>query len=147
MNTLIQIIFAAITGTSLMTLFSYFLANATGKQFREPVLLSKLIQPSKGEEVPKVAGWLLHYGVGIIFVISYHFVWFLEIIDTTLLSGSILGFFSGLVAVAGWWGMFYLYPNPPSIDFKWYYVQLIVAHIIFGIGATAGYLLTQYFMD
>lgn len=135
-----QIILGVLVGTSLMTLFSYLMTYEVKEQFREPQLLNELLNRS-GFNIKNawLSGWLLHYGMGAIFVIVYHFIWQFTAINPSLLSGSIFGFVNGFIGIAGWWTVFYIHKNPPSVDFNDYYIHLIVAHIIFGIGAAVGY--------
>ncbi|HET8866423.1 MAG TPA: hypothetical protein VFM80_12060 [Gracilimonas sp.] len=140
------ILFGTLTGTSLMTLFSYFLSRKANRNFREPVLLNQLLFDLplfEFKSKPILPGWILHYAVGFIFVIGFHFFWKMASITPSLLSGSILGLFCGMLGVAGWHLVFLLHPKPPSIELKEYYIHLIVAHIIFGFGAAAGYKLVS----
>ncbi len=144
METLLKIITGVLIGTSLMTLCSYFFAHLLNKQFREPVLLQKLLERSfllDKPQVPTRIGWLLHYSVGMIFVVIYHFIWLLTALEPSAQSGILLGLFSGLIGVSGWFFVFRVHSEPVSIDFKAFYMQLIVVHLIFGVGATLGYLL------
>lgn len=139
------IFLGTLTGTSLMTLFSYYLSRKTNRNFREPVLLNQLLvnfQPFEFNKKPILPGWILHYVVGVIFVTGFHFFWKMTSVTPSFLNGSILGLFCGMIGVAGWHLVFMLHPKPPSIELKEYYVHLIVAHIIFGFGAVAGYRLT-----
>lgn len=144
METILKIILGVLVGTSLMTLCSYFFSHLLNKQFREPVLLHQLLERSLMLDKPKIPawiGWLLHYSVGISFVILYHFFWHSTAVDPNATSGLLLGLASGLLGVSGWLFFFWIHSEPPSIDFKTFYLQLIVVHLIFGLGATFGYLL------
>lgn len=136
------ILFGTLTGTSLMTLISYYLSRKANRNFREPDLLNQLIfnfKPFGFIKKPVFPGWILHYAVGLIFVIGFHFFWKVTSITPSLLSGSLLGLICGFIGVAGWHLVFLLHPNPPSIELKEYYIHLIVVHIFFGLGAAAGY--------
>lgn len=144
METLLKIITGVLVGTSLMTLCSYFFSHILGKQFREPVLLHQLLERSimlDNPNVPVWLGWLLHYLVGVGFVVVYHIIWHVTDVDPSALNALLLGLVSGLLGVAGWLFIFRMHKDPPSIDFKSFYLQLIVVHLIFGLGATFGYLL------
>lgn len=144
METLLRIILGILAGTSLMTLCSYFFSNLMNKQFREPVLLHQLLERSimlNQPEIPTWVGWLLHYSVGFLFLILYHFLWNFTGVDPSAISGIVLGLISGLLGVTGWLFIFWIHSEPPSIDFKTFYLQLIIVHLIFGLGATLGYLL------
>ena len=141
---LLQIICATIAATSVMTLFSYIVSESARKLYKEPVLLTYLlhsfkVEVSAGTKV--VLAWLLHYIIGLIFVIIYHFLWYYRIVEMSWLVALILGVVSGIVGILGWMLLFEIVPQKPNIDFKGYYIQLLVAHIFFGITAYAVYIL------
>jgi hypothetical protein len=141
---LLQIICATIAATSVMTLFSYIVSESARKLYKEPVLLTYLlhsfkVEVSAGTKV--VLAWLLHYIIGLIFVIIYHFLWYYGIVEMSWLVALILGVVSGIVGILGWMLLFEIVPQKPNIDFKGYYIQLLVAHIFFGITAYAVYIL------
>jgi len=141
---LLQIICATIAATSVMTLFSYIVSESARKLYKEPVLLTYLlhsfkVEVSAGTKV--VLAWLLHYIIGLIFVIIYHFLWYYGIVEMSWLVALLLGVVSGIVGVLGWMLLFEIVPQKPNIDFKGYYIQLLVAHIFFGITAYAVYIL------
>lgn len=145
MITIAQIILSVLVGTSLMTLFSYLMTYEVKEQFKEPQLLNKLLNRSDIFDIDnsRFSGWLIHYGMGALFVIVYHFIWKFSPIDPSLLSGAIFGFVSGFIGITGWFFVFRTHHNPPDIDVGDYFTHLIVAHIIFGAGAYAGYVLLQ----
>jgi len=144
MKKISEIIVAGVVGTSLMTLFSYLMSEKENEQFREPELLNALIDRSK--ILPAIknsrthpAGWGVHYGIGILFVISYYVIWRKVLcaptLATTLLSGSA----SGLIGIASWKVFFSEHDNPPKNDRDAYYCQLFVAHLIFTAAAVLTY--------
>jgi hypothetical protein len=130
-----------LVGTSLMTAFSYYISQHEKDQFREPVLLNilsrRLMNTNQGNYTGAF-GWLAHYGVGALFVSAYDKIW-KQSGRPTLWSGLLLGAISGVVGIATWKLVFKLHPSPPTIDFKDYYRQLFVAHLIFGASAALGY--------
>jgi hypothetical protein len=50
------------------------------------------------------------------------------------------GIVAGIIAIVAWQVMFALNPDPPSIKLKSFYIQLLIAHIIFGLVAYYSYL-------
>lgn len=135
------IITGAVVATSLMTLFSYTLSALTKEQFREPELLNFLLTRSALIPVKVArkswAGWVIHYLVGTLFIIVFDLIWNMKILEPTILSGAYLGFLAGIIGITGWKVFFLLSPDPPKIDFKRFYLQLLVGHVIFGLGAAA----------
>lgn len=137
---LVKIFFAGIVGTTLMTVFSYVLGLLFRCEFGEPGLINKLLARSKmlPLQISKDSlwGWGLHYIIGVIFsgfmVLYFHVSgrfpgWGL---------GSLLGGILGLFGVMAWSIIFRLHSSPPKIDLEMYLLQLIGAHVMFGLGAT-----------
>ena len=136
--TILKVVIAALVATSLMTLFSYAYSAVRKQQFRETELLNHLlarlhwIDPSAG--VHHWAGWCIHYLIGLFFVAIYYWTGIVHDFSDYVIAGAL----AGMVGVAGWKVIFALHPSPPSIPFKEYYLQLIAAHMVFGIGAYLG---------
>jgi riboflavin transporter FmnP len=140
----VKIILATLLGTTVMTLFSYIISEAFRKLFKEPVLLNILIDRAGIAEIhdsrKNIIGWVLHFLVGLLFVIIYDRIWAWTTLEPSWTTGLIFGAVSGLVGIGAWMTMFAIHPREPRIHFKEYYLQLFFAHILFGLGATAVYL-------
>lgn len=129
-------------GTSFMTLFSHLVSESEQEQFREPELLATLIENLHAnikKEYAQSAGWVLHYLVGYMFAMIYQHVWKHTRTKPGFASGLVLGGISGVLAIAVWNTVFRLHPDPPRIDFKKYYIQLFIAHLVFGVTTAMGY--------
>lgn len=144
-----KIILAGIVGTTFMTLYSYVISKKQKQQYVEPILLNKLIDGS--ENLPDIedkkthpAGWLAHYGVGILFVIAYWIVWRRALRSPGPVKALIIGALSGVVAIIAWRAMFAANANPPYNNRYGYYKQLFYAHLIFSTLALAGYKSPDY---
>lgn len=138
----LKIILGAVVGTSIMTVFTFFISYRQNKQFKEPVLLNNLLRNTealKNRKIPTISGWLIHYGAGISFVVAYHFIWKFTAIDPSLTSGIVMGLINGIFGASVWALVFYSYKNPPVIDYGAFYLHLLPAHTIFGLGAVLGY--------
>src|SRR5690554_4222684 len=137
-----KIFFAGILGTSAMTLFSYLVSKRKNKNFREPELLGQLIErlPNKPSNLSaQIAGWGIHYAIGISFMACYSEIWERTGIKPTLASGTFLGVANGVVVVTGWKLMFEAHPNPPAKELKPFFGHLLLAHIVFGVFNAIGY--------
>jgi hypothetical protein len=137
-----QTIAAAALGTTVMTLFSYWISSAKKKQFREPELLQELLQKLPLQIAPgtaKAAGWLIHYSVGFSFCAIYDAIWKHKASRASIANGIMLGGTSGLVGISGWHLVLSAHPNPPVVDLKKYYGHLMLAHMIFGAFSAIGY--------
>lgn len=138
-----RIFLGGLVATSVMTGFSYLLSNLRNKQFREPELLNALLSRSPFFRLKlsknSLAGWILHYLIGWMFVILFAVIWKEGLMPSSIISGSILGLAAGIIGVLGWRIFFAIVENPPKINWSEYYLQLIAAHVIFGICAVLVY--------
>lgn len=133
-----SIVIPAIVATTAMTAFSYLYSNLRGKQFREPELLNiLLIRWGIGIRLSKnsVWGWLIHYFVGVVFLVFFVWIWGKPILEANLISGLLLGFLAGIIGVIGWQITLWVHPDAPNIKFKEYYLHLVLAHVVFGISS------------
>jgi hypothetical protein len=139
----VKILLAGIVGTSFMTLYSYYAAKKEKQQYKEPELLNKLIDRNKTIDVDvskkHAAGWLAHYGVGVLFVFSYWVVYREALHSPGAVKVLIVGSASAGIAVVSWKIMFAASPNPPNNNRFGYYRQLAIAHLIFTAFALATY--------
>ncbi len=141
-NVFLQILLASIAATSAMTLFSYIISTSFRELYKEPVLLTYILSKLNldlSTKTKPVLAWILHYLIGLIFVVTYHILWFYNILDLSFLSVLFLGAASGIIGIIGWMFMFKITDHKPRIDFKGYYIQLFFAHVIFAITATLTY--------
>jgi len=133
---------STLTGTSVMTGFSYLVSSINHKQFREPELLHILLQrmlENNPDEKLKIDGWMIHYTVGTAFNMVYDLIWRKSKIKPSVFSGAVLGLISGFIGREVWRLTLKTHPEPPAIDRQAFYNHLIVAHILFGIFSAAGY--------
>lgn len=78
---------------------------------------------------------ILHYLLGVIFVICYYILWKYKIVEMNWYTSFLIVAISGINGIASWFFMFKIANYTPKIDLKAYYLQLLVAHIIFGFVA------------
>lgn len=134
------ILLAAFVATSLMTAFSYLISETFRELYKEPVVLQFLMTRFRFNLSPKekaILGWIIHYTIGLLFVIAWYFLWKLGLFDLTWLAGLIYGCVIGIIGISGWVFMFFLADYKPKIDFKGYYFQLFFAHVVFGMATWA----------
>lgn len=142
----IKILIGGLLSTAFMTAFSYLWGLVTFTLTKEPVLLNILLRRSdlSSGTVSKtdVRGWFLHFLIGMVFILIIFLLWDFDVIRYSIRNAIIFGFLAGIVGAAGWKFMFAMTDPPPRINYINYYVQLIFAHIIFGITA---YFVYRYF--
>jgi hypothetical protein len=130
-----------VAATTLMTIFSIAVSRMRNRQFTEPVLLNRLLCGFgilKEYQLEKnIAGWIIHYVVGLIFLLAYYFIWSRTRFDPTFSTALILGCCSGVAGIIGWSILFKIQSVPANIRVTEYFAQLFVAHVIFALTATA----------
>ena len=138
---LIAIVVGTVAATTLMTIFSYSVSRLRNRQFTEPVLLNRFLcgfGVLKEYQLEKnLAGWVLHYAIGLMFLVCYYFVWSRTSFDPTWKTALVLGAISGLIGIIGWAILFKIQSVPANIRVSEYFTQLFVAHVIFALTATA----------
>lgn len=142
----INLIKAATAGTTWMTLYMNASTHIFKKQMKVIRVLGSLLtnktkEGGKIDDTLKVKsiGTLAHYSVGLLFTYSYHLLWKNTSIKPTLKTGAALGLFSGFIGITTWETFIALHPNSPKISRKYYFLNLIIAHVIFGIATTHYY--------
>lgn len=133
-----KILLAGVTGTTMMTLFSYIVSNAKDRNFKEPELLAALLKdvlPDKRLALP--AGWSTHYSMGISWAVVFQFLFEKTTIKPDIKTGLVLGVLSGLTGIIVWRLAFKMHCKPPKIDFKKFYGHLLLAHLVYSITVTA----------
>ena len=131
-----RVVTAAVAGTTMMTLYSYVISLARQKNFKEPVLLDKLITrlvPVADTKDSRVTGWAMHYLVGLLFAETYAPFWRGAQHVSNAKKGLILGGFSGIAAILIWKFTLDAHPLPPKVDFVRFAGQLFIAHLVFGL--------------
>jgi hypothetical protein len=133
-----QVAAAALTGTSLMTLFSEVISKLKGSNYNEAQILGELLNriTPLNKTQAQAAGWVGHYTVGVGFAAVYAAYLKATRRKPTLLNGLVYGALSGLAGAGIWHATFKAHPNPPGVDLKNYYKQLVLAHVVFGAVAS-----------
>ncbi len=136
-----NVLLPAITGTSLMTLFSHLVSDIENKNFSEPILLAALIEvmfPAGKKQHALTTGWISHYAAGVLFTLAYR-----QWKDSKnpkqhsfVRNGFLLGALSGAAGIAIWQTVLALHPDPPGIHKRKYFTQLFIAHLIYGLTVT-----------
>ena len=137
---ILAIFISGILGTAVMTGFSHIVELFTDHKFNEAHLLNEFINRSK-TTTSKIGknhylGWLLHFMIGVCMA-GFLYCYYFYMADNVLIwTGVFLGFILGIVGVAGWSIIISAHSDPPEIKWKLFFVQLIFAHIIFGVTVT-----------
>ena len=146
---MIKFVIAWIGAVGMMTLFSNIIYRISHREVREPILLAWLLKnyraPNKPVFVPRAKGWLLHFAIGLVFMSLFMGLWMFLGKDASMRWGGIIGAIFGLLGIFGWALLFYLHPQRPKIDFKLFYLQLFLAHSIFGLTAAGLLELISFF--
>jgi len=143
----IKIFIAAFSATNVMTTFSYLLSYRYKTLFKEPVLLNYVLAElgmhPKGK-LGNLSGWLAHYTIGLLFVVSYEMAWRLAGIPFNWWTGIGFGIISGFIGILGWKLIFFLPHKKPKVVLNDYYIQLFFAHIVFAIAVVVAFKIFDY---
>ena len=130
-----------IGGTALMTFFIYVLSFITRERFKVVKILGTMVtgqtRPDKSLSNTRssiATGTVLHYFVGILFSLTYNWLWSNGIGAPNLKYCLLFGIISGLIAVCIWKGFFMLHPNPPAVCLPSYLLVIFLGHVVFGTG-------------
>jgi hypothetical protein len=137
MNTIKKVLVAGVTGTTFMTLFSDVVSKVKASNYNEAEILGELLNriTPLDKQQSRIAGYVGHYGMGQVFAAAY--VAYLKKTNASpnLINGALYGALSGVAGAFIWHSTFKAHPNPPGVDLKNYYKQLVLAHVIFGVSA------------
>jgi hypothetical protein len=130
-----EIIAAGITGTTFMTLFSEVVSEMKGSNYNEAEIIGQLVNRITGleKQQARAVGYAAHATVGVSFAAIYAAVLKSAKVRPNLFNGLVYGLSSGLAGVLIWHATFKAHPNPPGVNLKNYYKQLVLAHLIFGV--------------
>lgn len=133
---------SGIFATVCMTGISYILSRIYTKNFREPELLQKVLFGTNSDPSAKlhvITSWLVHLAIGCLLAVSINFIWINEILRLTMANSIIVGIGVGVFAVLCWLIFLFLRKIFHIIESRFYYVQLVLVHIIFTIIVTGFY--------
>lgn len=132
-----QVVAAGITGTTLMTLFSDVVSKIKDSNYNEAKILGELLNriTPLSKKQAQAAGLVAHYSVGVGFAAVYAAYLKKANRKPSVLNGLVYGALSGLAGAVIWHATFKAHPNPPGVDLKNYYKQLVLAHVVFGLVA------------
>ena len=126
--TVFQFVYISLLSTTAMSLFSLLLGKILGTPMLEPYWLNAVILHKKTAR--HGLGWLLHYAAGLLFL---YLLILLEpcFIQLPPLNTLLTGLLEGMVGIAMWELLFGLRHKPESLPLLTYYVNLLLAHIVF----------------
>jgi len=137
---ILAIIISSILGTAIMTGFSQVVESLTDNKFNEAHLLNRFLNylnfTTKKIGDNYYLGWIIHFAIGVTMATILYCYYFYLSEGVFIWTGLFLGFILGIIGVAGWLILVSYHKNPPKINWRFFFVQLIVAHMIFGVTVT-----------
>lgn len=131
---MIKLLKMSLISTTVMTLFTYLISFNKKEFFIEPLVLNKLFFPKKkNSRKHNISGYIAHYSVGFIFSSFYKAVWEKSPVSVNEKNSGMMGFINGIAGICVWHLFYMLNPDPPKIQLKKYYLQLLLAHVVFGL--------------
>lgn len=135
----ISIVLAGIAGTYAMTLFIHIVSRMTGYRFHVPAILGSMVsmktkpsgEPSH-ERMSLLPGYILHYGIGVLFAAVYTEV-FIPDSEPGYDRALLFGIVAGIVAVGFWFSVLKLHPLAPRVNLKLYLICIFIGHLVFSM--------------
>ena len=130
---------AGILGTVLMTSFSYVISRMKSQQFKEPKLLNMILRRSTYDMNPSnnsVLGWVVHFSIGVILMTLFYVLHLTFSFSISAVSILIYGIIAGILSILSWHFMLSISSNSPDFALRDFYMQLLMAHVLFALGAT-----------
>lgn len=132
------IITGSFFGTTLMTIFMFYLSRIFGQSFNVFAVLGAMLTgnvTSTGKHLLTrgsiFTGCVAHYGIGLIFGITVVSLWQMEIVTPELLSSLLLGAMAGVLGAVLWFVYFRLYRYMPDFNIRLWLFCIFMAHIVF----------------
>ncbi|WP_111671034.1 hypothetical protein [Algoriphagus litoralis] len=130
-------VLAGILGTVAMTLVMYGYSLISQQNTRVMAILGSMVTGSPTVPNDKwkrnLAGTVGHFGIGIIFSLSYFLLWNWGFFAIEIGDSLWIGLISGVIAVIVWGSYFHLHHNPPKVDLFHFFIALLIAHVVFGL--------------
>ncbi|WP_378187068.1 hypothetical protein ACE939_01810 [Aquimarina sp. W85] len=146
--TCLAFIIVAPIATLMMTAFSYLASYIRKRQFKEPELLTILMHRhfkiNSDKRTTNLPGWVLHFLLGYLFLFIYDSCFVYTSIEPSLGWSFIVGIGMGILGIIGWQIIFAINPNPPKVTFHEFYIQLVIAHVIFALIGYLGYYIRMF---
>ncbi len=132
---LFTLFLAWIIAVSCMTGFSYLLSGILKQNFKEPLLLVFLLDAFFNGKIQQWVGWLAHYLTGIFFLLLLMAAYSITNVPVSVPWGLVFGGILGGIGIMMWKGLYKLTNTDPPTHTRLFHLQLIVAHIVFGMAA------------
>ena len=138
----LQIIISGLAATLAMTIFMNACAMISGSNMYTVKILRRMLPDllwpgqAKKPALSKAVAIIVHYGIGIVFVVVYHLLQTSESYagNQSIAEPWIAGIILGTIAVTGWSIFIRLHPSPLStVPWKYYLLCIFAAHIIFAL--------------
>ena len=127
-----SVLLTTFISTVLMTAFSYVITLIFQINLVEPYWLNRVL--FKGKQNFKPVAWILHFITGIGFL--YLLLFLLQFLDNNfLIHDYIIGMIEGIIGIAMWQLLFSIKFKPATLKKRWYYFNLLGAHLVFSFTA------------
>lgn len=132
---LFTLLLAWIVATTCMTGFSYLFSTLLNENFKEPQLLADLLGEIFSTKLPVWVGWITHYLTGILFLGMLLGAYAVTEVRISVYWGILFGCVLGGIGILMWKALYQLANSEPPTHKHLFHLQLIVAHIFFGMAA------------
>ena len=130
-------VFSGLVGTVAMTLIMYLYSYLSHSFTKVIHILGNMLVAERNYYTPSksaiTVGSIAHFGVGVLFSLSYFLIWNWGIFKINVQDSILIGAISGVVAIVVWKGYLSLHANPPKLSHFHYFIALFIAHIVFAV--------------
>lgn len=139
---LFQIFISWLIASCILRLFYKTLSVNSSEVYREPKLLTFLLEAIQRDFTPKakfMAGMILHHSMGLLFAAIYYLIWYCEFTEISWTVSFIIGLISGVLRIISWIFLLEVIPSAHLANFNGYYLQLVFIGNVFTIGTFTVY--------
>ncbi|RDK85466.1 hypothetical protein [Marinirhabdus gelatinilytica] len=133
----LTLLLAWLIATSCMTGFSYLFSTILGENFKEPQLLTDLLGEIAGRKLSVWVGWVVHYLTGIMFLGMLIGLYSITGVEVSIVWGIVFGMVMGGIGILMWKVLYKVAQEDPPTNTRLFHLQLIIAHVFFGMAAIA----------
>lgn len=129
-----QPLLISVLATMVLTFFSLVVSYSYNRNFIEPSLLSKIVSYHLNDApswLNLTLGTVLHFVVGYLFTVIHLYLY--QLYTPIWYNGIFFGLVNGLLGAVIWYLTIKIYNQVLQVEVKTYLIQLVIAHILFGL--------------
>ncbi len=127
------LILFSLISTLIMTLFSYWFSLVMGVDYYIPSMIVKFVFPNKTGVFARLASWIIHLSIGIVFAVAWDITKHLIELKVTFITSLLYGIICGVIGIVGWKIIIALREDEIVFGEKYFLLHILLTHLVFGI--------------